>query len=312
MENFAVNLKFNLQFDLQRFADVCKIGNTNYESITAAITAASSGDTITMLADVTGLSSAININKEITLDLNGKTISGSINSKGIFNIVSGGNLTVTDSSSGGTIENTDQLGYAIDNRGKVDISGGTFIGDSAVIRNSEGGKVTISGGNFTGNTVAIENRDESTVEISGGTFTSEYTAIDNGKYGTIEISGGTFSGFQYAIDNSGTVDISGGTFTGEIENFEEGTITISGGTFNKNVASVSGVTIATGYAVANNGDGTYTVSEVTDITKTETIDGVTVTLTFDSSSNNLKNAEGTGVTYDSENNQFTCHNHRQN
>ncbi len=243
---------------VDEFEPVCKIGNTTYASLTDAIAAASDGDTIQMLANITDVSSTIEISKTITLDLNGHTISG--NSSCLVKTYV--DLTVTDSGTGGKIENTNGMGAVIDNYGTLTISSGTFKSGAHVIYTTN--TLTISGGTFTGNTSAI-----------------------NSEYGTVTISGGNFTGGTEAILNRGYP------------------VTISGGTFNQDVSAISGVTIAEGYKVTNNG-GTYTVGEeVTEITKTKEIDGVEVTFTFDASTSALKDVSGTGVTYDSDNNQFT-------
>ena len=62
----------NFTFDLQRFAGVCKIGNTEYDTIADAIWAAQAGDTIIMIENATIENPLdIDIAKTITLDLNG-------------------------------------------------------------------------------------------------------------------------------------------------------------------------------------------------------------------------------------------------
>ena len=171
-----------------------------------ALENSSNGDTIQLTADITGVSSEIEISKKITLDLNGHTISGSLGFSQLIRLTNSADLTVTDSSTGGTgkIKNTDST------------SGSGIFNDS-------------------------------------------------------------------------------------------GKLTISGGTFNEDVSEISGVIIAEGYKVTNNG-GTWTVSEVSEVTeiiKTKEIDGVAVTFTFDGS-NNLTKVEGTGVTYS--NGKFTIGN----
>ena len=62
-------------FYLQRFdgGAVCKIGETAYETFQAALTAANENDTIQIISDFT-IVSGDDIKKNITLDLNGKTI----------------------------------------------------------------------------------------------------------------------------------------------------------------------------------------------------------------------------------------------
>ena len=73
---------------------VASIGNSSYSSLAAAVDVAGNGDTITMVNDAQ-LSSAVEINKELTLDLAGHTITGSASALSAIAVT--GNLTITDS-----------------------------------------------------------------------------------------------------------------------------------------------------------------------------------------------------------------------
>src|SRR5699024_2593735 len=77
---------------------------TPYASISQAVSAASPGDTIKLLSEITS-SGTISIKKQLTLDLNGQTLKTSGDNR--INVVAGGDLTITDSSGGiGSIEHT--------------------------------------------------------------------------------------------------------------------------------------------------------------------------------------------------------------
>ena len=95
-----------------------KIGNTTYPTLAAAIAAAESGDTITLLADVT-LDATIAIAKNLTLDLDDYTITAS----GINAITTSGALTVGGSS------------------GSVSVTSG-----NSVVLTSSAAMLTVSGG----------------------------------------------------------------------------------------------------------------------------------------------------------------------
>ena len=167
----------NLKFDLQRFATLTV---SSADELVLQIAAASDGDTIQMLSDVTVIE-WIEISKDITLDLNGTTIS--TNDDSVFIVTLEGKLTVTDTGTGGTI-----------------------TGDYA-IRNYDG-TVTINGGTISVENVAIFNNC-GVVEISDGTITGDLAIRNIG--GTVTINGGTISGKDYAINNNGgTISISGG------------------------------------------------------------------------------------------------------
>ena len=80
--------------------NVAQIGTTPYATLEAAIEAATTGQTITLLANV-NTASQIEVGKKVTLDLNGKTIAytGTTTlTSGVIRVLRGGDLTVTDGS----------------------------------------------------------------------------------------------------------------------------------------------------------------------------------------------------------------------
>ncbi len=123
---------------VERTDSVCEINGTPYTSLAKAIAAAQEGDTIKMLADVDlvdfgndGLK--IPADKSVTLDLNGKALTGS----GVYIIINNeGTLNIVDSSEDKSGEITaDEDCYALANYGAgygddavFNISGGTING----------------------------------------------------------------------------------------------------------------------------------------------------------------------------------------
>ena len=73
--------------------NVAKIGNTEYATLKAAHDAASAGDTIVLIGDV---DTYLKVQKDITLDLNGHTLTNS-NGGGDLITLANGNITVIDS-----------------------------------------------------------------------------------------------------------------------------------------------------------------------------------------------------------------------
>ena len=71
---------------------VARIGNVGYETLQTAIDSALAGNTVVILKDVEE-SVVIAAEQDITLDLNGKTLSGSNN----HTVINKGTLTITDS-----------------------------------------------------------------------------------------------------------------------------------------------------------------------------------------------------------------------
>lgn len=182
---------------------VAKIGGKNYATLADAIKVAD-GKTIVMLQDVTDCKQ-ITINKgiTITIDLNGKTISGVVtNSYGLFK--NSGTLTIDDTATGGKLynnANTPVIKNA-ETTSVVTINGGTIQSATTSTSDSSGsaisnntGTVTINGGNISASKHAVYTgaNSSSYLYINGGTFTSgtsQAVYVGNGK---CDITGGTFT-----------------------------------------------------------------------------------------------------------------------
>ena len=229
-------------------------GNSlSYTTLSAAVSAASKGSTITILDDITE-SITIPSDSDIVLDLKGFTFT---NTTGNNTITNYGTLTLVDSSSessgkltvssdnNNAVYNTGTFtldsglitrehsesptpGYVIDSTGALNINGGSVIADSggsSLIRSmgtsSKQASMTITGGTVTQESgdIAVKNDEDSTLNITGGTIVCEGgISVQNWCAATIE--GGTFEGAAYSITYSGiessTMNISGGTFNGQV------------------------------------------------------------------------------------------------
>ena len=175
---------------------------------------------LTLLSNVTDLSSSLSFSHSSTfiLDLNGHTLSGSAST--LISILSGSTLTITDSGTGGTISATGNgkegsagLGV-VDNNGTLIISGGTITatGSEGIGIISSNATLTVSGG-----TISATGSDGRGIVIYGTTFT---------------VTGGTIIGKDrgiYSAENSNLI-ISGGTFKGcnTAIRIEDGTFSLNG------------------------------------------------------------------------------------
>ena len=259
---------------------VAEIGSQGYESLQEAINAAQDGQTVTLLADAT---EDVVINKSITLDLGGKTLTNTNAGKATIS-VTGGTVTVKNGNVvGGTgyynIEVTKNSGADLTLTDVTATAGNT---GSSMIDNW--GTLTITSGTYTGGMNTVKSEEGSVLNISGGTFTCDfgqnykYTAVIL-VYGTTTITGGEFiqkttntsSHAQVVATGveegySAITTITGGKFTNEklsgifhglgkatSDNFE-----VSGGTFNK---YVSDSYMAEGLIPVKQSDGTYGVKE---------------------------------------------------
>ena len=240
---------------------VASIGTKNFATLAEAIAAAKDGDTVTLLADT---KEDVTINKNITLDLNGKTLTNKVGHT--ITVEAGASLTITGK---GTVDNVTHAKAAIVNYGTVVLNGGTYTrslenaennkndagGNSYyTILNDKGGHMTINEGVTVTNvghfSSMIRNggdeksTEKSTLIITGGTFSGGINTIKNDEFGVLEIKGGSFSNTsQYVVMNWNKADISGGTFeanaTAEavlftaayLENRAVGELTITGGSF---------------------------------------------------------------------------------
>ena len=131
---------------------------------------------------------------DVTLDLNGNTLSSSVNAP-LFEV--NGKVALK----GGTANTTRQLAK-VENGGELTVVDGTYTASAAdVIRVGTNGTVTINGGELTGREGAVSCRDGgSTIVVNRGTLigTDNFAIATNGSAGmggnVIEINGGYMEG----------------------------------------------------------------------------------------------------------------------
>ncbi len=235
---------------------------SNETGLTTAVANAAAGDTIQLMGSIT-LTAKVTISKNLTLDLNGYTITGAATDYAFE--VSSGTLNITDTSAGtGTIRSSSST-YAPStiylSGGNLNISGGTVENTSKgqAIYNEGGGTVSISGG---------------TVQNTGSSY-SPYSLplIENCSTGNITITGGTVqSGLVCAIYNhsTGKITISGAsTLVNSQASYGGGraTIRLLGGTTSDTVLDIQGGTVSNtetsssaGFAVDNHFNGNISIS----------------------------------------------------
>ena len=174
---------------------VAQVGSKKYETLADAIRLATKGKTITLLADVEQ-NTQLTINKNITLDLNGKTIKNTQDIWGektnaILSITNGAKVIITGN---GTIDAKENDCYTINVvKGDLTIENGTFYGNVSVVQVQEG-TLSVKGGTFD-----LHQKWE-------GSSKYLFNCIDDAYAGgsaNVAISGGTFVGFDPSVSPEG-------------------------------------------------------------------------------------------------------------
>lgn len=151
-----------------------QIGETTYETLAEAIAAATAGQTVTLLTDLDLSTKGLTIaaNKDVTLDLNGKTLKVANTNSG--NIKVFGKLTLqdstdTDKNGTGTGKVWTETPYIYGSQDKVlitAIDGGTFTMESGLIDAASSIADNANNGQFA---VSVQNATaDATVIINGG------------------------------------------------------------------------------------------------------------------------------------------------
>ena len=226
-------------------ASVAEVNGAKYKSLQAAVDAAKSGATVTLLADTR---ENVTVSKNaIVLDLNGHTLNGGTENAKPALTVDNKKVTLKDSSEAqtGTIKREDTADtktshYVIDIQGE----NGFMIVESGKVENNSG-IPGVKGSSL----IRLGNDSVSgwpTLTIKGGTFTQDNFIAIKVDRGTLHLLGGTMnSANSFAIENWNNAYIKGGTVNGTVSTWVYSTgaafskLEISGGTVNGNVASVN-------------------------------------------------------------------------
>lgn len=213
---------------------VAVVDNKGYKTLAAAVAAAQSGATVKLLANING-QTVIPADKNIVLDLNGKTMTHTGTT-----LYNSGTLVVKDSSAdkSGKIVSTGNVGIGVNHNSTTTI-------EYANIQAQEGAVIT---GYATGATITIE--DGVFTALDNAVVAGNGNKTDKNTEGTpervnankITINGGTFNGM---IKTSGYVAC--GIYAPWKDN-----IVVNDGTFN--ITGGAGIVARGGIVVVNNGE----------------------------------------------------------
>ena len=244
------NDSFNNQYDKDAEYPILV---TTGDELQAIVSNATAPVNIVLANSITTNNFVIPADKDVTLDLNGRTVTNA----GSHTILNKGHLTLTDSS-------TDKSGQIISLKGNTAalrngdnavcvVEGGTISRDGAngntwhVVENF--GKMTFNGGKVVlknGNGFAITNgwnyfdpgasTTHAVMEINALELDTDSSGIKNCRYGDLTVNDATVTSTGYwALSNDylGTAVINGGTFTStSFKAVSNGAaMTVNGGTF---------------------------------------------------------------------------------
>ena len=223
---------------------VAQIGEMKYETLQAAVNAASRKATVKLLADT---KENVTISTPyVTLDLNGHTLNGSTGERKPALTITA-RVTVKDSSTAqtGTIMREDTAeNSGVSSHYVIDVQGDGWL-------TFESGIVTNNSGNTAGKGASLVRVGDDSVakypglNIKGGTFTQDNFIVIKVDRGDLFLNGGTLnSANSYAIEDWHRATIKGGTVNGAVAAWtysdgHDSTLSIEGGTIKGNVASVS-------------------------------------------------------------------------
>ena len=180
------------------FVPVAKIGDKEYGTLGAAVAAVQDGETITFVADIEQVDGVIITDKNLTIDLNGKT------------------FTVSEGAS------TNNRNFKINGSSVVTIKNGTMVaageyssGAYGTIRTEDTANVTLEGVklyNYRGNGLNVKALSGTTVTINNTEIYSQYGGGVEAAGGTVELNNVTIDqkGMYTAPYNSMTISVNGG------------------------------------------------------------------------------------------------------
>ncbi|MCD7722893.1 MAG: autotransporter adhesin family protein [Clostridiales bacterium] len=242
-------------------------------TLEAAVSAAKTGNTITLLDDcaVSG-TLTLSSNIELTLNLDGHSLTNSVSDDGCVLAVSKGSLTVADTAGGGGVIGnlTGQAGVLLSG-GSVTVSGGTVSGSAGII--TTGGTLNITGGAVAGLSTNYETMDVYYAN-DGETVSAYKDRLDSGAYAVngsgiivaagadsalkVNISGGEIS----TADYENNYDLCVVQMTGEAYSDYGVCLNITGGTFGGDAAEAQNYYLACDWGNESNNDYEYSWIEL--------------------------------------------------
>lgn len=281
-------------------ADVCEVNHTE-ENVWDGTSPLGEGSHY--LDSSVTLTEQIEISGEVTLCLNGQTITAASGSR-VFTIKNGGSLTICDCGNGGTITGgnaSEGGGVYVSSNGKFTMNGGTISQNTAEHQGggvfvSGGGTFTMNGGTISGNTVT----GSEATNGGGGVYTAgAFTMNDNSKISD-NTADSSFGGGVLVSKTTAEFTLENGTISGNNAKYGGGVHISSSGKVTMNGGKIGGGNTASGGAgvCLGAGNGTFTMTRGEIINNTSNYGGGIQmnggTLTLDGAVNIANNPSGKG------------------
>ena len=261
-ENYRTNIVGNLLTNATEYEVIVDADWAGADLAPEALyLAAANGGEVTLTEDVT-LDKPLNIYADMSLNLNGNTINGTLNvAKGVAFVIENGKVV-----------NTDKTVSGITSNGILTLNNVEIESARHALR-IESGSAVINGGTYEVNPISASTlyalnvgdgaNSIANVTVKGGTFI--------GPKGTMADSGGAVT-----VKVGSTVKIEGGDFSGGKSKTlsADGTLTVAGGSYDQNPEAY----VAEGYKAVEKDGKWYVVAEETDAvvaTKNELKDALT-------------------------------------
>lgn len=248
--------------------NVASVDGVGYATLKDAVNAAD-GKVVELLSNVALTEKIVVKGSNVTLDLKGYTITGETtdpNTSFLIGVASDGNLTIQDTSESGTGKISANLAKAILVNGILNLTGGTIenSGEMGVLVTNKGSAMNMTGGSVTGAKTGIHAQIYADVKISGGQVSSNGSDVNSGALtliasdaeisGTAKLTGYTGIGLFNLDSANGVTNNPGAT---------PSTVNISGGTIECALYAISGNCNQSATSVATITGGTLTASEET-------------------------------------------------
>lgn len=259
-----------------------------FTSFEAAVNDAHADETITLLASST-TSSMVSLNKSITVDLNGYTLSAASNTDKAFEVVGDAKLTINGTTANSAFVGRINVGKKSNNNGNLELNGGTYsCGSGQTVVHVNG---TCKNSSVTIKNATITSPDDNGIQLNGdGTYVIEDSSISGAtavylKAGKLTVAGSWItstasSHTDYTYSSSGS-NPTGDAIVVDSCHYPGGNPTLELGVGNQIAVSANSGNVQVGYYEYNTSQSGYAPGVVTATTSGGTAPDITLPVGYD-------------------------------